>query len=416
MWANRVVYLSLACVFLAAGLAHGDPVIDADGVKDAAGQNDVLRQGEHITITGSGFGTKAQAAPLMWDDFEAGLDGMDLKDWDLARVGGTSPVYPRYSNAVLRAGQSLFSGMMSTLGSQYNCTAHKSMGRKKQAYASLYCYIQRVSEYTSWNIKMFRMCGGYPNYKSGYPRIGVTLGLNCAYNETGSGVNQRWGVASPEGQWVRWEYYLKLSDPPGTPTGAVGLWLDTVEEWRVANIVTMDSDAARDEHGYRSLDSAVLRFYAAKPDAPSRGSGPSQYKIYYDDVYVDDTRARVEVGNASAWAACTKREVQIPIQWTKDVTPGKDEIAVTVNQGSFRYDENAWLFVVDSLGNPSAGHPITFGRSASWLAHVINRWHSGEISEGSRNRAIYWYMYGTEPPDGWQPDLIDLGNAFAVVE
>ena len=75
----------------------------------------------------------------------------------------------------------------------------------------------------------------------------------------------------------------------------------------------------------------------------------------FDDVYFDNTRARVEIGNVSSWEACTHREIQLPTAWSDN------SITITVNQSSFKDGDTAYLFVVDADGNVSNGYPITIG-------------------------------------------------------
>ena len=80
-----------------------------------------------------------------------------------------------------------------------------------------------------------------------------------------------------------------------------------------------------------------------------------QMWLYWDEVYIDTTQARVEIGNASSWSACTHREIQIPSSWSSS------SISVTVNQGSFSDGGGAYLYVVDSNGNVNdSGRAITF--------------------------------------------------------
>jgi hypothetical protein len=77
---------------------------------------------------------------------------------------------------------------------------------------------------------------------------------------------------------------------------------------------------------------------------------------WWDDLYVDDTWARVIVGDASTLAASTHREIQIPSAWATG------EVTVAVNRGSFAADASAYLYVVDSTGAVnSSGYAITFG-------------------------------------------------------
>ena len=77
---------------------------------------------------------------------------------------------------------------------------------------------------------------------------------------------------------------------------------------------------------------------------------------YFDDAFVDNSWARVEICNESIWDESRRRhcEIQIPTAWSDD------SITVTVNQGSFNDTGAAYLFVVDENGSASEGYPITF--------------------------------------------------------
>lgn len=70
---------------------------------------------------------------------------------------------------------------------------------------------------------------------------------------------------------------------------------------------------------------------------------------YWDELYVDSTRTRVEIGNASTFAACTHREIQIPTAWSNT------SITATVNLGSFTSTAGLYAFVVAADGTASAG-------------------------------------------------------------
>jgi len=51
----------------------------------------------------------------------------------------------------------------------------------------------------------------------------------------------------------------------------------------------------------------------------------------YDDLFADNTRARVEVGDASTWSGCSQREVQIPTAWSGS------SITIDVNKGDLLF-------------------------------------------------------------------------------
>ena len=398
----------MGLVLAATGVVSADPAI--------SGVSANLQEGQPITIAGSDFGVKSPAAPLIWENFENGRNGADLIGWEFFR--GTSQDYlatvnPTYSSAVLRAGNSALNGMMHTPGHQYDCAAYKrGLGRKHEIYASYNFYVDHSSGPESWNIKMLRLLPGSPNFKTGSPSISVTLGLDAFGIAAGGGTENAlgyWGVPWTEERWHRWEYHLRASEPLGAPNGTAGLWIDTWPFKEFADSVTMNSEATQVGGQYLYVDTVVLPFYAANGDGPENNPG-NVYKIYYDDLYVDVTLARVEVGDQPTWVACSTREIQIPTAWSDT------GVSVTVNQGTFGYG-SAYLFVVDSNGAASPGFPITFEPSSKRLAEVINRWQAGQLTRNDVNKAVYWYMKGTMPVGDPMAELTeeDIGNAIKLV-
>ena len=94
------------------------------------------------------------------------------------------------------------------------------------------------------------------------------------------------------------------------------------------------------------------------------GAGSNYYsrldpgaRIWWTDIYMDITPARVMLGNASTWASSTHREIQIPVTW------GASEITVTCNTGSFEDEAAVYLYVFDDDNNASVGFgPLTVSR------------------------------------------------------
>ena len=78
-------------------------------------------------------------------------------------------------------------------------------------------------------------------------------------------------------------------------------------------------------------------------------------KTYWGELYIDNTLARIEIGNNSDFESCTHREIQIPVSWEDG------GISFKVNQGSFALGENLFLFVVDAANSASEGIPIEVG-------------------------------------------------------
>ena len=87
----------------------------------------------------------------------------------------------------------------------------------------------------------------------------------------------------------------------------------------------------------------------------------------YDDIYIDFTQARVELADASTWAARTKSEIQIPTVWSAT------SISVNVNQASYANGSTAYLYVIDSAGLVNAsGFLVTVGSGVSVPAAPSN--------------------------------------------
>lgn len=82
--------------------------------------------------------------------------------------------------------------------------------------------------------------------------------------------------------------------------------------------------------------------------------------IFYDDIYISNgSQARVEIGNAATYAACTHLEIQPSVSWASGA------ITATLNRGSFGVADSVYLYVIASDGTVnSAGKLITFGGTA----------------------------------------------------
>lgn len=88
-------------------------------------------------------------------------------------------------------------------------------------------------------------------------------------------------------------------------------------------------------------------------DGPDRGMA-AVGGYGYDDVFVDHTQGRVELGNSATWSSSTIREIQVPTSWLNG------SVTVTLNRGGFG-SGTYYLFVVDGAGDTSNGFPITIG-------------------------------------------------------
>jgi hypothetical protein len=86
----------------------------------------------------------------------------------------------------------------------------------------------------------------------------------------------------------------------------------------------------------------------------------STHDMYVDDVYVDSTRARVELCRGSTWESRVSCDIQIPTAWSTS------SITASVNTGAFDAGDTAYVYVVDSDGNVNNSvHSVVIGESVS---------------------------------------------------
>lgn len=294
-----------------------------DGDAPASGGSFI--DGSPFVITGTGFGTKATAAPLVYDDFESGtltnnIEGNAPKvesigggwTWDKV-VGGSNPVAPIYSNGRVRTNSTRSSlhqfqqGVNQTFNS--SLTINRSFPNTgDEIYASFWSYYDKIDGGNySRNYKPFIVYGtvgdmpelyvgyGDPSLSDGTGRAGIIDSSSDLASPGHYGSKQHGGLS---GKWIRHEIYLKQS-ANGTSNGqftyhihdpAVGI---IAEEWDLPR-TTRNTNNNWNQFNFGS-------YIATDTYTP-------EVDVYLDQIYFDDTPARVELGDASTWAACILRE------------------------------------------------------------------------------------------------------------
>ena len=307
-----------------------------------------------INITGTNFGQKIPAAPILWDNFNNGANGEALSAsgrWTPYRNPGSY-----YTSTGCYGGTGLcgFNEIFGTNSSatDFN-TNYFSFSPTDQIYYS-YEYKFQLTGSPSGLLKEGRS-NSSPNHYNGAGNVAMsgyqlgTTGGNIGFFQkdstssyTGSTTDKVSlnGAKPVSGQWQRQEIYKKNSTP-GAADGVVQMFMGGNEIWDNEAIETRAS-------GYTfKQDNVILPLMGANM------TGNTDVKLWVDDVYVDNTRARVEIGNNSNFYNCNHREIQIPTSWNSS------SIKVNINMGTFNSGDHAYLFVVSADGTPSVGYPIT---------------------------------------------------------
>lgn len=362
-----ILIVTIGCI----NLAWAEPKIDDNNNPTSA------LNGSIITIVGTGFGEKNIPEPLKWDNFENGTDGQVIAGenafgknncdncWsDYASLTSVGAEPPKYSVLNNKKGSSLCSRhhfvVGSTAGSDYSDSMLVYEGPKQLTDKVFVSFWVRWdwgnTQDDSYQQKIFRMVN--EDGMQSMPGIMVNCfkkvnGLDIynatvLYNSSSSQLNPnelKYGGVNPFGneKWGMFQMWVKAGS---SGDGKVHLRYFRVGEAQTARNWT----GTTLENGY--WRDFIFGLCAANVDDPHT----LDTTYYFDDIYIDDSWARVEIGNNSVYDNCTHREMQIP----KGVW-AQNSVTFTVNQGSFNNGDKAYLFVVDGNGVASVGKQIVFG-------------------------------------------------------
>lgn len=329
--------------------------------------------GGTLTLTGVGFGTKPVAAPLKYDDFQTLANGQDLSASGWVTAGHFKPVA---SNARVRPGtpfvrnaRAHFNGTV-PFSQEGDASNFALLGRTfTKAYVDFWMYADSsgLGARKPQNIKIFRLhqtSAGDPNaYFSTTVVPGDASGDSLCAGRDGT-TTQEWPGCAPSTLannggipnnefpgtefWDKWLHFQAIAAAgTGSANGTWVLYVNGKLRYnRPGNIQMMRS-------GFNRWMEIWLGNYVRSEEY----DGDAYFM--WESVYVDNSWARVEVGNNAVYAACTLRETQAPTAWSDT------SVTVRVNRGQFPSLAGAWVFVVDDLGNVSPGFPLSGGSPTS---------------------------------------------------
>ncbi len=329
-----------------------------------------ISHGNSITISGSGFGSKATAAPAVWDNcsgtnvlalwdgnYNSGSDADYIANYRTPAALGRG-VATAHANASKYLCGAHYPGGGGTTGSNVGVWKNRSVSLPAYTYASWY---ERIDPDWNWNLD-----SGSDQYKMFAWGIG-----SWPY---GDGTSQYWYMEKQSAQGAT-GIDIHASDAYSIESQTYGEgWPNLKTGWHKFEIEICYSNTSGTGYFKLWTDGTLNISYTGKTDGGANWSGASRCELiggyvtdratsqwrYFNDIYLDYSRQRVLIGNASTLANCTTlREVQVPSAWSDT------SITATVNQGGFANGATAYLYVFDDTGTASAGKEITFGSSGS---------------------------------------------------
>lgn len=348
---GKITVMAMATLIWSSA-AMGAPIVDI------ANDGQPLVDGATVIIQGTGFSSKTNGQPMVWQDFEDGSNGAELSSTGFWRISSDNAtgLRPKFDNGSSRDGGGLNALLTYPPSSQRDIIFRQDLdirpGEKVFVSVWIRSSFAGPDNPSAKQWKLMRLSEG-PYNSDTYPDLYFDWNRNGFYAafRDGSGDIRTSCMTSPSqtdymsppspNTWFNFMIQARMESGVGACDGYAKIWYNGRLEMDFdhAKALTDETDSGWDE--------IWLGEYVQENTVT--------YTSRFDDVYIDDSWARVEIGNNSSYGSCTHREIQVPVSWNES------NISLEVNQGSLPSNTDLFLFVVDESGNASGGHPIRFG-------------------------------------------------------
>lgn len=321
--------------------------------------------GDEYTITGTGFGTKAVAKPFLWAPFDSSINPSSLgrkTSWDLVENMAYAAGEGVAGGGAIKGGASGYTGsggivwaaLASTSGYGF---AFNDYGQKTYLFRR-----EKRNFDIGWtmNWKMIRWWANNYTYPNWYLQTG-NGSFNCEgidainsypYGSYGDQVdlstptNQIIAARQGNGSWRTDEFIVQANSGPSVADGLLEHYVlpKYATYGRAARIPFTDYAA----HNFKLKDTTTEGSRSMIWCFPCHGvldAGyypPAGWQIWYDDVYLDDTWARVMIGDSATYSACTFLAPQPPTAWSDT------SVTVSLNLNGFPSGATRYLHVIDA--------------------------------------------------------------------
>jgi hypothetical protein len=344
--------------------ALGDPSINSVSGK--------INHKSLITISGTGFGSKFPAKPLIWDDCEdkslmthSAVTSEDTGwgKWDEALPANTPELYymqyrdsfrsiPQSSS---RSSKYLVGGCYQRINPENNVLVTKDNGADSNVWYAVWKVRLDNNFPGDWqsgdgsNYKAWVYQGGSSAYTphGEHPYFakadgGVYAGADIVQLGSQSmfcGVQANFPNLPSEGKaWITYEFFSRIN--PG------------FMEVKSENVSRGTYSCSSSAYGF-GIRSFTIGGWARKQ---MDGSVHNEMFRYFDDIYIDTTFSRVILANNSSMSNATIVEPQPPTAWSNN------SITLQVNLGRLPDSGTAYLFVFDANNTSnSVGYSVTIG-------------------------------------------------------
>ncbi len=320
------------------------------------GVSGAVSNGQTINVAGNGFGTKSPVAPILWAPLDSSQNPSSL-----GRITSWSAMECFTYNST-NGYHGSNTGTITT--SKNYPTCHDGAGSGSSPL------VLEVNPYNSLGVQLNALGARFYTYRKRFPVdkgtnvksiefIGAdySTDISIIFNSS----TDQWVTQNPSGayfytsggellnSWNTEELVAQVGASGGAPAATFDWWENGVlDGWMGKGGATISLNGGAD--------------VVTRADVAYHGdfTGPTitMKDDFFNDIYLDNTWARVMICSGSIWSNRGNCEIQIP---TGTNTWNPTQLQIQVNQGAFSNSANAYLYVVDAAGavNPN-GYQITF--------------------------------------------------------
>lgn len=347
-----ILFLTIILIVSACAIEPQKAPTTAPVIKSVSGTN--LAHNEIYKIQGTNFGIKNPVEPVKYDDFENATVGQTIGNgWYILSSNIRDPIIYSSERPNGKSTISVRQNFMS------NMSYLNIMGLRNQDEAKYYISFKR---YTTGDIRTrnYKPLGIYYQEQENMfavPEFRNDVSGQMNYSLiTTSGCNgefaRSWFNSQDIGlnQWDTMEYYTDMG---------INSTNSSAKRWYNGKLRST-LVGPRIDCGKKWNNLFVNYYFATLQDQGETYNPRAQFWI--DNVYIDNTQARIIVCDVSTWSQKenngAKCNIQVPYK-TWNVT----EIGFKANQGDFTDGQVVYLYIVNPAGLVNTnGYPIRFGQ------------------------------------------------------
>lgn len=370
------IILALSFVVCGVHLAYADPTINS--------VSGALRHKGTTVISGYNFGTKVPAAPLRWEDCESHANNVDDHSYCASQFDQVGPWYRGCGEWSLMFKNSRSNRWIEPPHTRSQIIVgggHKDNYPVDDNCSNVGIVFDAGSGKDTWFLMWYERWS--PDFPYNAPADGWLFNAKAGEFGTGSTmwsgqICQVWGLFEKGNPGGRGDFCTGYcNECGGTISGRGEKVIDDIHlgwrhlevridrykgiaAWMGDNKFSMNANCAQSD--LPIFSDSIRHYYIGgwmRWYYP-RGTNTGVYHLcdnawrYFDDMYVDNSLARVMLANDSNYARATVVEPQIPSAWNDN------SITVMVNLGRLPDSGTAYLFVFDADNNRNpVGYPVS---------------------------------------------------------